>query len=290
MAASAGMRKLAAALLALPITLAAASPAGAQSLPEAKRIPGVGELFVMRAGGGEIKRVRAGLFELVLRRPASAVTVFSDRPQRVVREQRLRSFVKGWNGLGFGADPPNAALSIAEAPSARDVLLFELSRPRLGAGGRTLHLRARPLAGRPDGSLRRFAGRADRAGVRRFGRASLFVDPSGQQVTASFQISGIPRSGQAVVDFTNALIDSTTGIAVNVTGGASYVMGPDVFIVAAQSGAPVDATITLPVSVAAGATRLTGSASLPPGATASVTIGMGVPVALSGGDFSVPLE
>jgi hypothetical protein len=290
MAASAGMRKLAAALLASLITLAAASPAGAQGLPEPKRIPGVGELFVLRAGGGEIERVRAGVFELVLRRPASAVTVFSDRPQRVVREQRLRSFVKGWNGLGFGADPPNAALSIAEAPSARDVLLFELSRPRLGAGGRTLHLRARPLAGRPDGSLRRFAGRADRAGVRRFGRASLFVDPSGQQVTASFQISGIPRSGQAIVDFTNALIDSTTGIAVNVTGGASYVMGPDVFIVAAQSGAPVDATVTLPVSVAAGATRLTGSASLPTGATASVTIGMGAPVALSGGDFSAPLE
>jgi hypothetical protein len=290
MAASAGMRKLAAALLASLITLAAASPTGAQGLPEAKRIPGVGELFVLRSAGGEIKRVRAGVFELVLRRPASAVTVFSDRPQRVVREQRLRSFVKAWNGLGFGADPPNAALSIAEAPSARDVLLFELSRPRLGAGGRMLHLRARPLAGRPDGSLRRFAGRADRARVRRFGRASLFVDPSGQQVTASFQISGIPRSGQAIVDFTNALIDSTTGIAVNVTGGASYVMGPDVFIVAAQSGAPVDATVTLPVSVAAGATRLTGSASLPPGSTASVTIGMGTPVALSGGDFSAPLE
>jgi hypothetical protein len=118
MAASAGMRKLAAALLASLITLAAASPAGAQGLPEPKRIPGVGELFVLRAGGGEIERVQAGVFELVLRRPTSAVTVFSDRPQRVVREQRLRSFVKGWNGLGFGADPPNAALdrSRAERP------------------------------------------------------------------------------------------------------------------------------------------------------------------------------
>jgi hypothetical protein len=149
--------------------------------------------------------------------------------------------------------------------------------------------RDRLPAGRT-GACARFAGRADRAGVRRFGRASLFVDPSGQQITASFQIGGIPMGGQAIVNFTNALIDSTTGIAVNVTAGASYVMGPDIFLVGAPSAAPVDATVTSPVSVAAGATHLTGSASLPSGATASVTIGMGAPVALSGGDFSAPLQ
>jgi hypothetical protein len=86
------MRQLGAALLASLLTLAAAGPAGAQN---PKRIPGVGELFVLRAGGGELERVRAGVFELVLRRPASRVTAFSDRPRRVVREQRLRSFVYG---------------------------------------------------------------------------------------------------------------------------------------------------------------------------------------------------
>ena len=278
MAASAGMR-----------TLAAASPAGAQALPEAKPVPGVGDLFVLRAGGGEIERVRAGVFELVLRRLASAVTVFSDRPQRVVREQRLRSFVKGWNGLGFGSDPPNAALSVAGAPAARDVLVLELSRPRIGAGGRTLRFRARPLAGAPDGSLRRFAGRADRARVRRFGSASLFVDPSGQQVPASFQITGITEGGQALVTLSNALIDSTAGIAVNVTGHAGYLMAQDIFLVAANATEPVDAMVSLPLSVAADATELSGDISMPAGATATVTIGMGNPVGISG-DFSVPLQ
>ena len=146
------MRKLAAVLLASLITLAVASPAGAQNLHEPKRIPGVGELFVLRAGGGEIERLRAGVFGLVLRRSASAVTVFSDRPQRVAREQRLRRFVNSWERLGFAADPPNAALSIAGAPTARDVLVLELSRPRLGAGGRiirSVHARstANPTAG-----------------------------------------------------------------------------------------------------------------------------------------------
>ena len=266
MAASARMRTLAVALLASSLTLAAASPAGAQDLPDAKPVPGVGNLFVLRAGVGAIERVRAGVFELVLRRPASAVTVFSDRPQRVVREQRLRSFVKGWNGLGFGSDPPNAALSVAGAPAARDVP--ELSRPRIGRGGRTLRFRARPLGDRPDGSLRRFAGRADRASV---------------------QITGIAAGGQAIVNLDNALIDSTAGIDVNVTGHAGYLMAQDIFLVAANSTEPVDATVSLPLSVAADATELTGNASLPAGATASVTIGMGNPVAVSD-DFSVPLQ
>jgi hypothetical protein len=229
------------------------------------------------------------VFELVLRRPASAVTVFSDRPQRVVREQRLRSFVKGWNGLGFGANPPNAALSVAAAPAARDVIVLELSRPRIGAGGRTLHFRARPLGGRPDGSLRRFAGKADRATVRRFGSASLFVDPSGQQIPASFQITGITGGGQALVTLSNALIDSTAGIDVNVTGHAGYLMAQDIFLVAANSTETVDATVSVPLSVAADATDLVGEISMPAGATAAVTIGMGNPVLVSG-DFSVPLQ
>jgi hypothetical protein len=279
------MRKLAAALFASLLMLAAASPAGAQP------IPGVSELFVLRAGGGELERVRAGVLELVLRRPASAVTVFADRPQRLVREQRLRSFVNGWKGLGFGADPPNAALSISGAPSDRDVLVLELSRPRFSAGGRTLRLRARPLAGRPDGSLRRFARKADRASVRRFGPASLFVDPSGQQVSASFQINGIPGSLQAIVSLGNALIASTAGVDVNTTAAAGYLMAQDIFYLEARSALTMDATVSLPLSLAAAATRLTGSVSLPPGATASVTIGEGgTAVPLSGGDFSVPLQ
>jgi hypothetical protein len=283
------MRKLAAPLLASLLTLAAASPATAQNLHEPKRIPGVGELFVLRAGGGELERVRAGVFELVLHRSASAVTVFSDRPQRLVREQRLRSFLKGWNGLGFGADPPNAALSIAAAPSARDVLVFELSRPRIGAGGRTLRFRARPLAGRPGGGLRRFARRADRASAGRFGAVSLFVDPSGQQVAASFQIHGITSDRPAVVNFSNAFTAANPGFHINVTAPADYVMAQDIFLVTAQSTAPVDATVSLSLSVDADATSLTGSADLPTEATASVTIGTGTPVAISG-HFSVPLQ
>jgi hypothetical protein len=282
------MRRLAAVLLATLLVLTAASPATAQSLPEAKPIPGVGELFVMRAAGGDLVRVRAGLFELVLRRPAAAVTVFTDRPQRLVREQRLRSFLRGWDGLGFGADPPNAALSIAGAPSARDVLVFELSRPRLGPGGRTLRFRARALAGRPGGSLRRFARRADRASARSFGAASVFVDPSGQQVAASFQLRNVTSVRPAVVDFSNALIAPSPGFNVDVTGPAQYGMAQDLFVVTAQSAAPVDATVSLDLSVVADATSLTGTVDLPPQASASVTIGTGNPVAISG-DFSVPL-
>jgi hypothetical protein len=289
MAASAGMRKLAAVLLASILALAAAGPAAAQDLGAPKRIAGVGELFVLRAGGGELERLRAGAFELVLRRPGSAVTVFTDRPRRVVREQRLRRFVKEWTELGFGADPPNAALSITGAPTARDVHVLELSRPRLSAGGRTLRFRARPLGGKPDGALRRFAGRSDGVRVRSFGPAALFVDSSGQQVAASFQINAITSDRPAVINFSNALIAPTPQLDVDVTGPASYVMAQDIFAVGAQSPAAVNATVSLGLTVAADATRLTGSADFPAGATGSVTIGNGTPVPISAGAFSVPL-
>jgi hypothetical protein len=284
------MGKLAAPLLASLLTLAAASPAAAQNLHEPKRIPGVGELFVLRAGGGELERVRAGVFELVLRRSASAVTVFSDRPQRLAREQRLRSFVNSWNGLGFRADPPNAALSIARAPRSRDVLVLELSRPRLGAGARTLRFRARPLAGKPDRRLSRFARRADRVRALRFGAASLFVDPSDQAINASFQLNGITANGQANFSFSNALLDMNVPMNVHTSAPADVLVAVDILFAAPSSAASLDATMAVGMNVKAGATRLTGSADLSPGMTASVTIGQGTAVPISAGNFSVPLQ
>jgi hypothetical protein len=283
------MRKLAGALLASLLTLAAASPASGQNLHEPKRIPGVGELFVLRAAGGELERVRAGVFELVLRRPASAVTVFSDRPRRVAREQRLRRLVDGWEELGFAADPPNAALSIAGAPSARDVLVFELSRPRLGAGGRTLRFRARPLSGKPERRLSRFAGRADRVRALRFGAASLFVDPSDQAITPSFQFTGIPAGGQVNLSFTNALVDANVPMSIQASAPAGVLIAVDIIFATPNSASPLNATIGVGMSVKAGATRLAGTADIPPGATVSVTIG-GAAVPISDGDFSVPLQ
>jgi hypothetical protein len=137
--------------------------------------------------------------------------------------------------------------------------------------------------------MRRFLGRADRVSGRRFGAASLFIDPSGQQAAASFQHNGIAAGSQAVVTFSNALIDPSAGLDLNVTAPAGYLMVQDIFLVAANSTAPVDATASFGLNMAAGATRLTGSARLPAGATGPGTIGMGGPVPISG-DFSVPLQ
>jgi hypothetical protein len=230
------------------------------------------------------------VFELVLHRSASAVTVFSDRPQRLVREQRLRSFVNGWERLGFAADPPNAALSIAGAPRTRDVLVLELSRPRLGAGGRTLRFRARPLAGKPDRRLSRFAGRADRVRALDFRAASLFVDPSDQAINASFQLNGITANGQANFSFSNALLDMNVPMNVQTTAPADVLMAVDILFAAPASSSTLDATMAVGMSVKAGATRLMGSADLSPGMTASVTIGQGTAVPISAGNFSVPLQ
>ena len=92
---------------------------------------------------------------------------------------------RGWALPRF---TPNAAVVLADAPSSRDVLVVELSRPRLGAGGRTLAFRAEVLRGNPRGRLRGFARSADRRIAARFGRVSLFIDPGGQEVSLRFSV------------------------------------------------------------------------------------------------------
>jgi hypothetical protein len=159
--------------------------------------PAAGDLFVLTAAGGKLERVRGRtrVFTLVLRRPAHDVTGFTDRPARRTGQRPLARFVRRWATLGFAAVPPNAAVVLAYAPSNRDVLIVELSRPRLGAAGK-LVFRAKVLGGNPQGRLHGFARSADRRIAARFGRVSLFIDPAstGLQIQMnSYSCPGYPR-------------------------------------------------------------------------------------------------
>jgi hypothetical protein len=80
------------------------------------------------------------------------------------------------------------------------VLVVELSRPRLSAGGRRLSFRAVALRGNPGGLLRKFRRRADRRVGSPFGRVSLFVDPGTQKVRlpAGLYPAKAPAPGKAV--------------------------------------------------------------------------------------------
>jgi hypothetical protein len=79
---------------------------------------------------------------------------------------------------------------LADAPRDNDVGIFELGRPRLLRGVRAIALRARLVPQRKPDALARFVRRVDRRLAVRFGRASLFIDPSGQQtVTVAFAVT-----------------------------------------------------------------------------------------------------
>lgn len=152
------------------------------------------DLFVRTAGGGTLQRIpgRKRTYRLTLKSLGGPVTVFTDRPQRKTGAESTTQFVRRWRSRGFSASPPNAALVLAHGRRRQDVKVFELSRPRLRRGA--LSFTARDLGRKSTNALAGFGKRADKTVPRRFGRASLFIDPSGsdseQQVEFRFTYTG----------------------------------------------------------------------------------------------------
>jgi hypothetical protein len=251
------------------------------------------DLFVLTSAGGSLERVPGERreFKLVLRRPARDVTAFSDRPTRRAAARPLSRFVRRWRRLGFAGVPPNAALVIDRAPIGRDVAVFELSRPRLGRGARTLTFDARALARRPAGGLLRLGRRADDPAAGRFGRASLFIDPAGdtQRLAATFSFTDLPPSaGRGVAFAPNG--PSFVGLFDVRTDGAAHTFRVDsAFAVTSNSGTPLDATVRVSLNLPAGMTSLTGTAT-GAGGSATVTVGNGEQQPLPPGPFSIPIK
>lgn len=147
-------------------------------------------LYVQETAGGSIERLGAGAYRLRLTGVSPRVTTFTDRPRRRAGRQGLESFVAGWGGNGFAADPPNAALVLDHAPVSHDVALLTLSHPHYDRARKTLTYRATPLHGR-DTALASFIRRADPVRAGDFGGASLFVDDGGGALSdVVFTVSG----------------------------------------------------------------------------------------------------
>lgn len=296
------------ALMLLFLVLAADAPAEVGARPV--QTSAAGDLFVLTAAGGELQRVRGRnrVFKLVLRRPAHDVTGFTDRPARRTGQQPLVRFVRRWARLGFAEVPPNAAVVLADAPSNRDVLVVELSRPRLGAGGRTLAFRAEALRGNPRGLLREFARSGDRRIAARFGRVSLFIDPGGQQATLFFTLSNVPHGGVVSIAFvdengrSNAQIDLAADIFVNTDGPTSldpnlkpglFVASPRGFALTATGASPLNGIVQITITVDAGAQCARGGAIIRPvpGASATVRVAQtGQTLPVNNGDFCIPIR
>ena len=233
------------------------------------------------------------MFELVLKQPAREVFLFTDRPARRAGKRPLGRFVRGWGRLGYRAVPPNAALVIADAPSNRDVLAVELTRPHVGPGGRTLAFRAEVLRGSPGGPLREFARKTDRRVVGRFGSVSLFIDASGQEVGLTFSFTGIPGNITASISFSNAQIDVTSDAATPLFMGAG---GPALFRVdptgfrVIPMGSSVTSQVVIGLDMDVGATSVEGAAMVNGLQDANVTFLSSDGIfELPNGNFSIPL-
>jgi hypothetical protein len=279
--------------------LVAAADANAQVQAGAAQAPAAGNLFVLTAAGGELERVRGRkrLFRLVLRRPAHDVTGFTDRPGRRTGQQPLARFVRRWARLGFAEVHPNAAVVLADAPSNRDVLVVELSRPRLGGGGRTLAFRAEVLRGNPRGRLRGFAGRTDRRVAARFGRVSLFVDPGGQEVGLLYTVSNVPQGGSVSISFVDgngrptAQIDLADDLFVQTDGPTKLIANSVALVLTATGSSPLNGTFQISIAVDAGAQCALGRATIDPGASATVrNVGTRQTFPVTNGEFCIPIS
>src|SRR4051812_44241822 len=78
-------------------------------------------LYVQQTSETSIERLGHGAYRLRLTGVSPRISTFTDRPQRRAGIQGLDGFVKSWEGNGFAADPPNAALVLDHAPASRDV-------------------------------------------------------------------------------------------------------------------------------------------------------------------------
>ncbi|HEY8582600.1 MAG TPA: hypothetical protein VIL49_06620, partial [Capillimicrobium sp.] len=167
--------------------LATATPASAAP---------VSLLFVQSAPSATLDPLGGDRFRLTLERADRGVASFSDRPARVAGQETLRQFVAKWNARGFDDVPPNAALVADRGARRADTLIVELTRPRLGPGGRLSYLaeRIREPAG---DALDGHAGRADRKLPRQLGAVHLFIDdaPSTQPREVVLFLPGPGRVG-----------------------------------------------------------------------------------------------
>jgi hypothetical protein len=282
-------------LAALALVAAIAVVAGGSIASGAKKKGQAANLYVMTAARGELQIKGKGVTGLTLFDPHGDVTAFTDRPARRAGHQKLGSFVRSWNRLGFREVPPNAALVIAEAPSSRDVLVVELSKPRLGPRGDSVSFRAQLVKGSATDALSRFRKRGDRRVADEFGELSLFIDPSGESVSLNFELSNIPPEQPFVVGFTNTVLaHGTFATRMRSNGPVDGIFNLNGLVVAASGSVAVSASAQSGAEVAAGASRVTGTVeSLPTGSSATLQVsddsGTGPAVPLALGRFSVPI-
>jgi hypothetical protein len=162
-------------LLILVLLLAAActrtTPAAG---PEQEATPASGtrsSLFVLTADRGELE----GAAQLRIWPVDSQVLSFTDRPERRAAAIPVPAFMRMWDDLGFGQDPPNASVTVRGKDGAVSVPVEILDIEYAATDG-SLTIGFRPLGEVPAG-LRSVGARTGTAEFpQRFTAPALFID------------------------------------------------------------------------------------------------------------------
>ena len=268
-------------------SIAAASLAAmAVAAPAANAAQAQQDLYVATANSGSLTRTHtSGVYRLTMAQPASSVTVFTDHPSRSASSQSTRKFVHDWTTEGFKADPPNAALVVDDEPSTADVYTFELSRPRIDKNGR-LVFRAKRIGRPTSGALEQLGKRADRPQTGRFHRASLFVDAGSEQLPVQVKVSGL-AAGQVIrLSFDQPIdIEPSQNVtpSVQVSGAAGFDVDTSGLIIVGTQGTLASGTYDIGVD----GTSLSGTATIPTGASVTVSLNHGPAQPISSGAFKI---
>ena len=132
----------------------------------AKPPAGSSLLFGALADSGRIKERKNGSTRMVLK-GVDEIDWFTDRPDRVAGEWSPKKLVKKWDGL-FGGVEPNAQATF-EMGSKRELVTFEMFKPKLSDSNQTLSFKVRGIGEKNKDLL---------TGLRkkRLSDASLFID------------------------------------------------------------------------------------------------------------------
>ena len=133
----------------------------------------VQDLYVVEGTTGTAA-ADGGVHRLTIDVPDDDVLVFNDRPNRGAAHLTAADFVAEWDGLGFAADPPNAAITGTAADGTAVDVAVELTDPTWDAGTRQLAVSARTIGADRDIAL-----------PDRFEEVSLFIDSASSTITVN---------------------------------------------------------------------------------------------------------
>lgn len=151
-------------------------PAAASRVGDAGTPPSDAPLLaVVQATKGSLRGVSDGGIGRLVLSGVDGAAWFTDRPMRDAGTFSLAEFEDRFFGDG---DPPNAALELSGASEQGDVVILELSNPRINRKASRLTLGAKVID--PSTATRFRAGslldRSDAGVAERFDEAALFVD------------------------------------------------------------------------------------------------------------------